>query len=239
MARENSARAHGVSRRRSNWRGHGETRHRRSAFPPPRNPRTYFHGEHKGRGRTCDFSHMILTSARRSPDPRTEGSPPYCDKMQTDGRACTYRGLIERRPISNSVQTHDKGLSLLGVGKMGNCIATVIVEPRALMREALVSLMERNSYHVVCSVDSAADIEDGAFGEVQPKLVILRGSAGRARGGGYEQHPQMLARREDHHAFREELFDGLADAVGFWPRRMHSNVCVTADTDRRPATDRL
>jgi len=56
---------------------------------------------------------------------------------------------------------------------MGNCIATVIVEPRALMREALVSLMERNAYHVVCSANSVADIEDDAFQEVQPKLVIL------------------------------------------------------------------
>jgi len=33
-------------------RGHGKTRHRRSAFPASRNPRTYFHGEHKGRERT-------------------------------------------------------------------------------------------------------------------------------------------------------------------------------------------
>jgi len=58
---------------------------------------------------------------------------------------------------------------------MGNRIATVIVEPRALMREALVSLMERNSHQVVWSVGSVADIENGAFGELQPKLVILRG----------------------------------------------------------------
>ena len=56
---------------------------------------------------------------------------------------------------------------------MGNCIATVIVEPRSLVREALVSLMESNSYDVVCSVASAADIERSAFEEVQPKLVIL------------------------------------------------------------------
>lgn len=41
------------------------------------------------------------------------------------------------------------------------------------MREALVSLMESNSYHVVCSVASAAGIERSAFEEVQPKLVIL------------------------------------------------------------------
>jgi two-component system nitrate/nitrite response regulator NarL len=51
--------------------------------------------------------------------------------------------------------------------------ATVIVEPRSLVREALVSLMESNSYHVVCSVDSAADIERRVFKEVQPQLVIL------------------------------------------------------------------
>jgi two-component system nitrate/nitrite response regulator NarL len=56
---------------------------------------------------------------------------------------------------------------------MGNRTATVIVEPRALMREALVSLMESNSCNVVCSVASAADIEGSAFEEAQPKLVIL------------------------------------------------------------------
>ena len=55
---------------------------------------------------------------------------------------------------------------------MGQHIAAVI-EPRSLMREALVSLMESNSYDVVCSVNSVADIEDGAFQDVQPKLVIL------------------------------------------------------------------
>jgi len=56
---------------------------------------------------------------------------------------------------------------------MGDRTATVIIEPRSLMREALVSLMERHSYNVVCSVASTADIDGGAFKEVQPKLVIL------------------------------------------------------------------
>jgi two-component system, NarL family, nitrate/nitrite response regulator NarL len=56
---------------------------------------------------------------------------------------------------------------------MGDRTATVIIEPRSLMREALVSLMERHSYDVVCSVASTADIDRGAFKEVQPKLVIL------------------------------------------------------------------
>jgi two-component system nitrate/nitrite response regulator NarL len=52
-------------------------------------------------------------------------------------------------------------------------IATVIIEPRALVREALVSLMESHSYDVVCSAASTADIDRGAFTEVQPELVIL------------------------------------------------------------------
>jgi two-component system nitrate/nitrite response regulator NarL len=56
---------------------------------------------------------------------------------------------------------------------MGNCTATAIIEPRSLVRAALVSLMESNSYRVVCNLSSAADIEGGAFEEVQPKLVIL------------------------------------------------------------------
>jgi two-component system nitrate/nitrite response regulator NarL len=56
---------------------------------------------------------------------------------------------------------------------MENRTATVIVEPRLLVREALVSLMESNSHRVICSVGSAADIESSAFRELQPKLVIL------------------------------------------------------------------
>lgn len=56
---------------------------------------------------------------------------------------------------------------------MGQSISTVIIDPRSLMREALASLMESNSYRVICSVGSAAEIEQGAFKEMQPKLVIL------------------------------------------------------------------
>lgn len=56
---------------------------------------------------------------------------------------------------------------------MGQHIPTVIIDPRSLMREALASLMESNSYRVVCSVGSAAAIEQGAFREMQPELVIL------------------------------------------------------------------
>lgn len=56
---------------------------------------------------------------------------------------------------------------------MGDRTATVIIEPRALMREALVSLMESLSYRVVCSVGSPADIDRGALKDVQPELVIL------------------------------------------------------------------
>jgi two-component system nitrate/nitrite response regulator NarL len=56
---------------------------------------------------------------------------------------------------------------------MGDRTATAIIEPRSLMRGALVSLMERHSYHVVCSVGSTADIDHGAFKDVQPELVIL------------------------------------------------------------------
>jgi two-component system nitrate/nitrite response regulator NarL len=56
---------------------------------------------------------------------------------------------------------------------MGNCIATAIVEPRLIVREALVSLMESNSHRVDCSDGAAADIDCGAFKELQPELVIV------------------------------------------------------------------
>jgi two-component system nitrate/nitrite response regulator NarL len=55
---------------------------------------------------------------------------------------------------------------------MGDRTATAIIEPRALMREALVSLMESLSYSVVCSVSSTADIYR-TFADVKPELVIL------------------------------------------------------------------
>jgi len=49
----------------------------------------------------------------------------------------------------------------------------VVIEARSLMREALVSLMESHSYHVICSVGSTADIDRGVLKEAQPELVLL------------------------------------------------------------------
>jgi two-component system nitrate/nitrite response regulator NarL len=56
---------------------------------------------------------------------------------------------------------------------MADRTATVVIEPRWLMREALVSLMESHSHHVVCSVASTADIDPDVFTEARPALVIL------------------------------------------------------------------
>ena len=55
---------------------------------------------------------------------------------------------------------------------MGERLSTVIIEPRRLVREALVSLLLNHSYHVVCSVASTGDI-DSSVAEDAPKLVIL------------------------------------------------------------------
>ena len=57
---------------------------------------------------------------------------------------------------------------------MGQHISTVIIDPRSLVREALASLLETNAYRVVCSAGSAAAIEQGAFREMQPELVVIR-----------------------------------------------------------------
>ena len=46
---------------------------------------------------------------------------------------------------------------------MGDFTATVVVEARSLLREALVSLMESHSYKVVCSISSPADIDCNAL----------------------------------------------------------------------------
>jgi two-component system, NarL family, nitrate/nitrite response regulator NarL len=42
---------------------------------------------------------------------------------------------------------------------MGQRVATLMVEPRSLGCEGLVSLMESRSYHVICGVASTADVD--------------------------------------------------------------------------------
>jgi len=56
---------------------------------------------------------------------------------------------------------------------MGEHVATLIIEPRSLFREALVSLMESHSYRVVGRVTSMADIDSGLLVTDVPKVVIL------------------------------------------------------------------
>jgi hypothetical protein len=43
-------------------------------------------------------------------------------------------------------------------GVMGPRLATIVVESRSLVREALISLMAKHSYRVVCGVASTAEI---------------------------------------------------------------------------------
>jgi two-component system, NarL family, nitrate/nitrite response regulator NarL len=52
-------------------------------------------------------------------------------------------------------------------------IATIIIEPHLLVREALDSLMDGHSYRVVCGAGSLADIPNPAVAGNGPKLVIL------------------------------------------------------------------
>ncbi len=56
---------------------------------------------------------------------------------------------------------------------MGQKLATVVVESRLLVREALKSLMAKNSYRVVCDVGSTAEISGASGLSDEPKLVIL------------------------------------------------------------------
>src|SRR5215204_2826729 len=55
---------------------------------------------------------------------------------------------------------------------MAERIATLIIEPRSLVRQGLVSLMASHSYHVIGGVGSAADIDSSFVADV-PRLVIL------------------------------------------------------------------
>ena len=56
---------------------------------------------------------------------------------------------------------------------MGERIATLIIEPRSLVCEGLVSLMARHSYHMVGAIGSTADIDNASLVADVPRLVIL------------------------------------------------------------------
>ena len=60
-----------------------------------------------------------------------------------------------------------------GGSAMGHCVATIVIEPRSLVREALVSLMASHSYRVTGSVASTADIQNSLLVADAPRLVIL------------------------------------------------------------------
>ena len=54
-------------------------------------------------------------------------------------------------------------------------IATIVIEPRSLVRGALVSLMANHSYQVVGSFASTTDVENTLLAAEAPRLVILVG----------------------------------------------------------------
>jgi two-component system, NarL family, nitrate/nitrite response regulator NarL len=56
---------------------------------------------------------------------------------------------------------------------MEKCVAAIVIEPRLLVREALVSLMASHSYQVVAGVASTADIDNSLLATDAPRLVIL------------------------------------------------------------------
>jgi two-component system, NarL family, nitrate/nitrite response regulator NarL len=56
---------------------------------------------------------------------------------------------------------------------MGQCGDATIIESRALMREALISLMTSHSYHVVGAVASTTDIDKSMLDVDAPRLVLL------------------------------------------------------------------
>jgi two-component system nitrate/nitrite response regulator NarL len=56
---------------------------------------------------------------------------------------------------------------------MGSRLATIVVESRLLVREALKSLMAKNSYRVVCDIGSTAEMRGASTPSEEPKLVIL------------------------------------------------------------------
>jgi two-component system, NarL family, nitrate/nitrite response regulator NarL len=56
---------------------------------------------------------------------------------------------------------------------MGSRLATIVVESRLLVREALKSLMVKNSYRVICDIGSTAEFSAASGLADGPQLVIL------------------------------------------------------------------
>ena len=78
---------------------------------------------------------------------------------------------------------------------MGDLTATVVIEARSLMREALVSLMESHSYKVICSLGSPADIDCNALKDEQPACQVRRPTErGYRRSRRYKSGPGIRLR---------------------------------------------
>lgn len=60
-------------------------------------------------------------------------------------------------------------------GGMGQSVATMLIEPRSVVREALASLLVSHSFQIVGSVASASDIDKFQTSAEQLRLVILSG----------------------------------------------------------------
>jgi len=56
---------------------------------------------------------------------------------------------------------------------MQQSIATIVIEPHALVREALMSLMASHSYQIVGSFASTTNVENSTLAADAPRLVIL------------------------------------------------------------------
>ena len=61
----------------------------------------------------------------------------------------------------------------MGIIGPGPRPATIVVESRLLVREALKLLMAQSSYRVVCEVGSISGIDLSTIGRDEPKLIIL------------------------------------------------------------------
>ena len=76
---------------------------------------------------------------------------------------------------------------------MGERLATIIIEPRLLVRQALVSVMASHPYHVVVGVASTADIDHSLLAQTRSSSSSWR-IAGPKGDQGRKQHSQTVAR---------------------------------------------
>ena len=109
---------------------------------------------------------------------------------------------------------------------MEQCVATIVIEPRLLVREALVSLMASHSYQVVGGVASTADIDNSLLASA-PRLVILGPLPADEAAAAADSIRKLWLETKIILLFDRGVVGRFSNAVGFGNRWLYSTVRIT------------